>query len=571
MNRVTKKLALLPLVGLVFLPGCGGGGGSDTVIIIPNPFIVIEVEPNDDPVDATLLPDNAVGKGDVIVAGDVDFWEFSALAGELFRIELYATRCDQLNWDANVNSPRLTLFAPNGTFVIIDHDFFGTDVAGWIYASHDLDFPIFQADATGLFKIRIGQDDPTGPGGEYAIRVVPLVVPALQFEAEIPGTSGANDTAATAEQLLVDDLRGFHVDGESDFYAITLATPTVLDVEITTYRNGGHIGDNSYFSPRLDLFDIDGVTLLASNDATFYSDSTIRFLIAFPGTYFVRVGQCCDTGDGDYFLSLRQSVLVTADAELEPNDDAANATFAPFETTISGTVTVGDDDFYAIDGLAGDLVVVFQYDLLNRQDSTDVVTVEFLAVDGVSLLSQDSFGTLGANRTILQEDGFHFVRVRSTGPPTPYTLQFELFAESQYETEPNDTSMSATSINQLRVGAGTIDNPGDVDFFRFGAVEDDLVIVSIFASPSPGSDGFSSLSGYGSLMVPRIRVFDPNGVLVAESTATPPNGVFAEGITDGLPTLAAAVTTTESGQYRVEVTDALGGGSIDHYYLVEVR
>ena len=161
--------------------------------------------------------------------------------------------------------------------------------------------------------------------------------------------------------------------------------------------------------------------------------------------------------------------------------------------------------------------------------------------------------------------------MRTIGPATPYTVQFRLFLESEYEIEPNETPLTANSIDLLGLGAGVIDIAGDVDFFSFSAVEDEFLIISVFAAPSPGSDGFASLSGYGSLMLPRVRILDPVGALIAEATSQPIAGVFAEGITDGLPTLATSITTTLTGEYFIEITDALGDFSIDHYYMVEVR
>src|SRR5882672_8252213 len=124
-------------------------------------------------------------------------------AGTFVKIELFGARTDQAAWDLNANVPNLVVYDTDGVSMLFEHDDSGNLPGGsWSWGFHDLDMPLLgKVPAAGTYFIRVGQDDPVLPGGKYAIKVSTVSVPGQQIEAEPQGTTGVNDTPATAQTI----------------------------------------------------------------------------------------------------------------------------------------------------------------------------------------------------------------------------------------------------------------------------------------------------------------------------------------------------------------------------------
>lgn len=558
------RLAFLLTVSLIaaLATACSAEGGNGM------PSILTESEPNDTPAQADALVLDRPGVGSVALAGDVDCFSVALNAGKYLRVELLATRLDQETWDAAANVPRLTLLAPDGTTKLLEHDPIGSVSDGWGWGRHDLDFPLYRIPANGTYFVCVAPGDDTLPGGPYAVRASLVSLGAAQQEFEAAGTTGANDTPNTSQDIQPGIVHGFHVQGDLDYFAVTIDAPTVVRFELTTYRDGVHDGDDGYFDPTFQLFDSSGLAVLAFDDDSFFFDPAIHFELQDPGLYFLEVAECCGVGDADYLLSYA-SAPALATSESEPNDTPATADPIGYGDSVSGAIDAGLSDLYAFQGDAGDMVRIQVFDAWNVQNAADFVTVEVLAPDGTTAKATGGFFNLQTVTTILQEDGTHYLRVVPSGGPTDYRLALARFRSADPESASNDTIATADLLFQR--AAGAIDAPGDVDVFRFEAPEDRLAVVAIYAGrAATGSDGAFEYSGHGSDLQPSITVTNGAGTVLASCTSDPAS-VFTESVTDPLPTASLAFIPTTDGPFYAHIGSAFGAGGPTHTYVVEKR
>jgi hypothetical protein len=560
MIRSTRTVLAVLFAALA--AACSGGGGNGM------PSILVESEPNDTPAEADALVLSRPGRGSLAAAGDVDCYSIALNAGRYLRVELFATRLDQETWDAAANVPRLELIAPDGTTKLLEHDAIGSVSAGWGWGRHDLDFPLFKIPANGIYFLRVSQADDTLPGGPYAVRPSLVALGSAQEEFEPAGTTGANDTPNTSQDIQPGVVHGFHAQGDLDYYAITVDEPTVLRFEVTAYRDGVHDGDDGYYDPTLQLFDTNGSTPLLSEDDGFFFDPALAFEIQVPGTYFLEVGECCGVGDADYLLSFA-ATAANADAETEPNDTTATADPLAYGDIVSGSIDVGLVDHWAFQGAAGDMVRIQVFDAFNLQDAGDLVDIDVLAPDGTTVVPTGGYFGLQTATTILQEDGTHYIRVSPTLSATDYRLGLSRFKTADPESASNDTIGTADSLIQ-RV-SGAIEAPGDVDVFRFEAPGSHLTFLAIYAGrAATGSDGAFEYSGHGSDLQPKITVTNGAGTVIASCTSDPVS-VFTESVTDPLPSASIAFIPSSDGPFYAHVESAFGAGGPTHTYVLERR
>ena len=568
------RLVAAPLVGALLaltLPGCGDrvtpSGGDDA----PTTALAAETEPNGSRSQATPLTEGATGLGEVGAAADADYWSFEASAGEIVQIELFAARFDQQAWDGNRNVPRLRLVAPDGS-VLLTHDNSGATGAAWDFGRHDLDVPLFRIPESGAYYVWITRDEEGGAGGRYALTVRKITPRNLQREAE--AGSSENDTFDNAEPIEPGLIHGFHVAEESDYYAFTISEPTLVYAEVVGHRNGRYRDSPDYFDPVLTLLRTDGLGQLQENDDAFFFDSALSHKLDTPGTYYLRIRGRSAGVDAPYALQfdLRASSAIV---ETEENDDAASAEDIGYGSVVVGTTSRTDSDWFGFEATAGDMLQLWLFDFGNLEGAAADVEVDFFRPDGTrELPSASPDPRLPVARTLVQESGRHYVRIRSTAP-TSYCFELRLFKRGAFEDLEADNGSLATAseVDAERRASGIIENPDDQDVFRFSSERDELVRVCIYAERAAESDGFSPLSDHGSDLEPVLTVLDADGVPVALASFDGPiNGaVGAEGVVDGLATVSLAFVAPSAGDYFVIVEDQGGAFGDNYHYLLEVR
>ncbi|HZN62014.1 MAG TPA: Ig domain-containing protein [Planctomycetota bacterium] len=556
--------------------------GSDTA-----PFeqtvstICEEVESNNTPGQATPKPPGIPASGD-LGPNDVDYWSFAATAGQVLEFELLGVRRQYAAWDAGGALPKLSVYAPNGTSFLIGHDAFLLPdpglVVGWDWGFHDMDIPRFRIPQNGTYYVRLEPDIAGTDGGTYLLRINPLSLGTIQVESE------SNNTFGTADAITPGTIRGTRVDGDDDVFSITITGPTIVYFEITAYRNGvfgvGGVPDDDYFDPRLALVDSDQATFLAINDdAWFFYDSAIHYLITDPGTYYLIVtetGFLC-AGDGEYYLTYTETSI--GGTESEGNDTTGTADPIAYDDVVSGTcgTTTGDLDYFSFSGVAGDMVRVLWFDDRNHLDAADIVFATVVGSDGVTPVGgvftrADNAAQRGMNclRLILPSTGTFYVVVFGNTLDTDYAFQLVRFKDATFETENNDTPNGADPLAAFGPGraAGVIGTNGDVDNYLILVNQGDVVVLSIYAASGALSDGFASFSNYGSDLLPNVRILN-----VTPDAETPYDGLnlSGESITNGLATIELVFIAPATAGFIVEVTASDGTGGANHLYIIERR
>jgi len=537
-----------------------GTDARDFTHAVFGPVVVSEAEGNDTPATASPATLGTPAQGSLVAPGDVDVWSVSLTAGQDLELELFSTRRDPGVWDAADNRMVATLRAPDGvTSLVTTEPSLPTGIA------LDQDVARVRVTSTGTHFLELRAFAPAVAGGRYAFVVRPVTLSNPQTAVE------PHDTPATASPLAPGTVFSTRAAGDEDWYAVTVAEPTIVRFETFAHRNGVHGSATGRFDPIVDLADATGTTFLKSRDDGIFFDTVFAYRIGTPGTYAVRVRSFGGgEHDGSYLLRY-DAQPVGPGTEAEPNSMAPSQSnpIADGEV-LSGAVSAGDDDVFSFPGDAGDEVHVQLLALASDvQGATATVEpqTELLGADGISVLPSSAPGpSQRIRRTILKTAGTCFVRVSTTSAvPTPYTLRLSIVERSAFEAEPNDAPAETTPVpNEGRI-SGDVDAFGDVDVYAFPAVTGELVVLSLLASVADASN--ADLDGWGSTIVPRLVVTDSaSTVLLAADDLAPHRK--ARGTLSGMHRVELAFVAPFTGTFFVHVSD-VGFTPTPHYTLIK--
>jgi hypothetical protein len=557
------SIALLVAICAALPVCCRGGNGVGS----PNPSpgasvstATPEIEPNDSVATATPLGTSTIGTGSLATAGDVDYWSFSATAGQDLSIEVFAGRLDQSAWGPPADPIVTTILAVDGTTTLRK-----TSALSPAY-SRDHEIAAFRVPTTGTYYLRFAPLSGGGTHGKYAFRISVLNLPNLQEEAESPGATGVNDTPATAQAITPGTVHGYHLVGNPDCYSFSVAQPTIVALSIDAYRLELDGANSSLYDSVLELVSSDQVTVLKSNDNNVFLDSSFRYQINTPGTYYVRVTEAASsTVSAPYYLTLRLFDINLT--ETEPNNSAGSGNLISYDTVISGTVVAGDDDYFRWMASAGDMVQVYYLaGTANVQGAP--ATIPSISLSGPG--SSSFTFPLAANRcgrAMLRAGGEYALQLSTSSvTPVPYTIHLVLFRGSPYEVEPNDTPGAAQPLPTPQRIAGGITVSGDADVFSFTASAGEFVLFDVYAA---GLDISGDEAGFGSSLIAVVSILDSVGTPLStvdiSNTAAPPSGSAAPNC-DGIAFIAPS-----SGTFYIRIVDKAGGGAINYDYCLERR
>ncbi len=529
-----------------------------------------ESEPNDTSGTADAIPIGTPGTGSVAAVGDVDYWSFTAAAGAVVRIEVFALRLDQPAWNTAANNPDVALFATDGiTALLTDANFNGGDQ----------EFPFFRILTTGTYFVRVQRQTATLAGGAYSIRITSLPTPSY---VELEPVGGAtNDTSATAEAVAGTSgtIWGHRAAAAPpDFYSITVAGASILRLRMIAHLNG--LQGSSQYDSRVEIYATDGTTLISAYDDAIEFDAYGSYAFTTAGTYFLRVAAFGGLGSGGQYL-LEWSLAATTVTETEPNDTSATATAITYGAAVTGALGAADTDYFSFTASAGDQILLEVMDSTGgkMQGALDVVVADLLGSDGVTAVLNDlttSAGAIGGPLTnvfcrtaILQSSGTHYVRITPDLSPvaTPYAFRITLVRNATAEVESNNTSATANAIPATapRV-AGAISVAGDVDYYSFTASAGELVVFRCITE-FPASTIAPPLDGHGSNLIGLLTVYGTSGTTVITSANRSlirrPQGLVVVDIG-----LEVAFVAPVSGTYFISVADVGGVGGADRYYLL---
>jgi hypothetical protein len=502
---------------------------------------------------------------------DVDYYKFTAQAGQILTVASYATRLDLADWDTALH---LTLLAADQSELTAT----GSNEIGLDFQTVDYGFPAIRIPETGQYYLRCEVDgaDPSARTGQYALLVKLSAPPSgLQIEAEAAAAVGQNDTRATAQPLSPGVVFGHYQTpgatstSDSDFYKLAIAGKTRMHLELTASRNGA--SGAAAWDPILELQDSQGTTLWRNDDMVFH-DSAIDYVVTDPGDYYVRVTRfdANDDGSAPYFLSYD----ATPYAPVSPagaNTTAESATPIGYgqavQSVFGGTPT---DQYFTFDGEAGDLVRLWfddathlQGSALNASNGAVTAQAVFVATDGTSVLRSSLPSPLNAPpansqynvmQTILPATGTYFVVVSSNGAGA-FGLHLDRVAAA------------GSGPGWF---AGTIAKASDKNTHLVHAEEGQLVTVSLYAGPSASGNDAGPFGNWGSELVPTIAVVDPQGKPVSTISTDAIRTNFAESVLRPEATVETSFRAAAAGDYTVVVSDAGGLFGPTLFYALQV-
>jgi hypothetical protein len=244
--------------------------------------------------------------------------------------------------------------------------------------------------------------------------------------------------------------------------------------------------------------------------------------------------------------------------ETEPNDDPSAATAIPMGYYGSGGVSPAGDIDWWDSGWQYPVVQIYAYcdtsASANRDSqlgvySDDLVTltlIEFDDDDGPNLSSCIA-GALApeAGRVLFRLNDY-----QNNGEIVPYDLhQLVTVDQGNPESEPNDTSGAANSMDEMLAQTGALPVGDPADWFTFTADAGDLLVVIM--DDDPDDDG---------------NLLDTELAIIASDGAT----ILGEGDNGaGDANCAGAVVAPAHGTYFVRVTDGgSGGGDVDYRFVL---
>lgn len=278
----------------------------------------------------TILPGTVLGH----YAGTAtpDLYRISLTSGEAIIAELTAHRNGVADGGTGYFNPLLRLYATDGTTLLKTND-----------NAHFSD-PVleYRVSSTGLFYLEVFSS--SGGNADYALDVRVLDVTAPVGETE------SNDTIGAANGPAGGSFSGAITAGETDTFVLVAGVAGDLLIL--------HVFDSSSWAGAtnpvtVQFLDNTGAPLSSVSSS---SPRTVQIARMAATNYFAQLSAAVPT---DYAIHLEK--LVTATAEVEPNDTAGTAMPIAGATPILGLISdvaPTELDFYSFTAAAGELVSI---------------------------------------------------------------------------------------------------------------------------------------------------------------------------------------------------------------------
>ena len=511
----------------------------------------IQDDHGDDTDSASAVAVGADTQGSLDYEDDVDFFRFTATAGELYQIDVAlgtlddseATLRDSDGWGLASNDDHGDSLASRIVWATPDSGDYYVEVSGWVTGSYtltislsdiqddhgddtdsasavavgadtqgsldyedDVDFFRFTATAGQLYQIDVALgilDDSEATlrdsdgrrlasnddhGDSLASRIVWAAPDSGDYYVEVGAAWGARDgTGSYTLTISLSDIQDDHGDDTDSASAIAVGADTQgsLDYEddVDFFRFTATAGQLYQIDVALETLDDSEATLLnsdgwrlASNDDHGESPAS-RIVWAAPdsGDYYVEVGAAWGARDGTGSYTLTISL---SDIQDEHGDDTDSASAIGVGADTQGSLDYEDDvDFFRFTATAGQL---YQIDV--ALETLDDSEATLLNSDGWGLTYNDDHGEAPASRIVwaAPDSGDYYVEVGAawgardgTGS---YTLTISL---SDIQDDHGDDTDSASAIGVGADTQGALDYEGDVDFFRFTAAAGELYQIDV--------------------------------------------------------------------------------------------
>ncbi|MCH7755672.1 T9SS type A sorting domain-containing protein [candidate division KSB1 bacterium] len=261
-----------------------------------------KLEPNNDMSSATAIAYGESKKASIDPGGELDYFEFNGSAGDTIQADITAQTCgSELDgFMTLVNSNGDTIAQSNDEFVG-----FGTDPKLQAILPEDGNYFLIM----DSWDNAENNDPVGGPDLFYELSLNTFSPP---FE---PNDSPAQATPVQFNERLA---AGLDLKGDIDFYTFDAQTGDFLAVQV--FLAGVGLLDPqvlSSLSPVVTLFDVDGTTVLDTENSTI-----LQTTLPSDGTYFLAIADLDSGGGADFFyaLSIEVGLELPSPVSLTAND-----------------------------------------------------------------------------------------------------------------------------------------------------------------------------------------------------------------------------------------------------------
>ena len=379
--------------------------------------------------------------------GDQDFFRVSLTPGEYEFTVRGAS-----SGDGSLIDPTLTVLSSSGAFVAGDDDSgLGLDAL--------LNFTVSNS---ATFFLSVGA---YGNGtGTYNLSVNQLS----------NGSRDIGDTATTAGRLNVGESITNEIEffGDRDWFSIDLVNGVRYQFELI----GVTLSD-----PYLTLFNENGNVVASDDDGGIGLNSNLEFLASRTGTYYLSAQGFLSSDTGQYVIEAAQEGQILDDYEDGTNTSGA---LVADGGSISGSLeSLGDRDWFRLDLDAGS---TYEFQLVgtgNAGSLADPVLYLFDARGNLLGTNDDCQTSLDSLLVFnAQNSGTHFLAAAAYADN--YTGQYILSSTLLSEAS-NDIPGDPSSTSTIEVGqniAGTIDGPGDSDWYGVNTVAGQIYQFSLISA-----------------------------------------------------------------------------------------
>ena len=364
--------------------------------------------------------------------GDVDYFVFEAVEGEVYEVEV----------DLGTLGDSVVAIADADGFQLDYND----DRGDGSYGSR----LVWRASMTGDFYVEVSSfGGGSGSTGSYTLRVVALDVEDDHGD----GVDGAS------EMVLGESVEGMlDYEGDVDYFVFEAVEGKVYEVEVDL----GTLSDSV-----VAVVDPNGWEVAWNDDrADGGLGSGLAWRAPQSGDFFVEVS---GFGEGSYMLA-----VVVSDIVDDYADGVVGATEVVLGESVEGVLEYADDVDVFVFAAVEDVLYEVDVELGTLSDSA----VAVYDADGVWLGSNDDRGDGSfASRLVWRapRSGDLFVEVSGYGEGS-YTLTVR---QSDIMDDHSNLSEGATAVEVGRSAPGVLDYPDDVDVFVFGALEGTLYEIDV--------------------------------------------------------------------------------------------
>ncbi len=210
-------------------------------------------------------------------------------------------------------------------------------------------------------------------------------------------------------------------------------------------------------------------------------DIELSDLLLAAGSYLIAIDGYEDL-DASYELSVADIGPVSADREVEPNDDPATATLFDPSQVMHGRSASDDTDYFKV-SISGDRQIW-------RLDATGTDIRELLWLEpNLMVRGSGDISADGTRASLWDMDlvpGDHWVAIRSDGRDYELTLTPQGATAAGTEREPNNDSANAEALEMDHSRTGRLPGPADTDVYRFSLEATERVTIRLDPPPDAG-------------------------------------------------------------------------------------